>query len=439
MASGGKKPDTKRNDSNFSRLTLGDIVDMIAAQLPKGVRAGEVTTPAQFRAFMSQEILLPKAAVNSLLDAVTSAFPPGEEPLPIADHRPKDDPLKLNEILALVPKQINQQQVQDVLRAAQKDHPDVRISAPTYHEVVETNLRRAVTSGAIPKEEVVALVQKAEESDKQHLFLFEVPSGDKRLDDVNKIGRNLFGGEWPDRTGFPKFVSSAPSFSWADFRELKTAKGKFNGWILKAYDTGVKNEVQNLEMPGGRKIRIEDPRPQRLVFVAQWRPSRGLLQIHVPFGFGKIGTLAHLQTFTSALKQAMPIDEFPAWNMEPVRRRIRNHRKDKKANYVITQSTMLDAHGNRTRLTSASVSESLTNSDEANNKLDIAAKADEAQPEITARWVMPGEDENDTSDDTVRTPMGSFGTNEIAFSARVTPEIIEYVADQLVELAKAAS
>src|SRR5258707_8373869 len=96
-----------------------------------------------------------------------------------------------DELFRLVDNLCTADQVQALLRTV-KGQKDVRITAENKSDLIERNLRTAVTSRALSLDQVYELVRTAEENGNQHIFYFK-PKGKVSTESLKpeSVAKNL--------------------------------------------------------------------------------------------------------------------------------------------------------------------------------------------------------------------------------------------------------
>src|ERR1051325_3096045 len=103
---------------------------------------------------------------------------------------------ELDEALSLVKNLATIEQIQGLLRT-RKGEENVRITANTIDELVNSNLRTAVEKRAIEIEKVFDLIRDAEENGNQHIFYYKVNS--TAIADAlsfEKLAPRMWGADW---------------------------------------------------------------------------------------------------------------------------------------------------------------------------------------------------------------------------------------------------
>jgi hypothetical protein len=237
---------------------------------------------------------------------------------------------KLEDLYELILRYCNLEPVQKLIRDYKdmelpKDKAEhLKITGKNAREVVTENLKRAVDRKVIPRENVLRLLQEAEENGNQHIFFFTTDNKAslKTLSDRDVIAVKLLGQRWKESGRFPRLRLQPKGYCWSDFRPTGTG-----GWIAKLYghdtteeEAGVERREEN-ERARWVKLITQDI---RLVCLARWSPNVQLLELRVADSRAKM-LIGVLKQYLSA---AVSVDDLcEPWDLSPVRQRLFNDNK----------------------------------------------------------------------------------------------------------------
>ncbi len=222
---------------------------------------------------------------------------------------------ELDEALTLIEK-CTTEQITAVLRRY-KEKGRVKVTAPNKEELIKKNLREAVRSGEVSKEDIYDLIRENEENGNQHVWFFRPKRGLAPLFEYASVAERLFGPKWQENVAqYPSLYLKPNSFTISDFR---SSARKPKDWYLKIYGHAI---VQRAT--GGRDERDEgrfwleyQHQPLRSVILIRWN-SPDLLEIRVQRDDSRRRTLAWYEEAWAHLKPAFLREQFTPWALEPV-------------------------------------------------------------------------------------------------------------------------
>ena len=176
---------------------------------------------------------------------------------------------KYDRLLNLIEENCTIEQVKAVLRPAQ-GNKDVKVSAPSHKELIQTNLRAALESHSLDVEKVYDLLRESEENGPQHIFYLRCPSKDvQALLTLDYMLKAFFGDKAPPE---PRLDHKPNGFVISEIR--KWAQRKPADWVLKIYGH------ESFEVPTGEWIRDN---PQRIYRVYKMEDLRFVLMARWEF------------------------------------------------------------------------------------------------------------------------------------------------------------
>src|SRR5260370_5266404 len=214
-------------------------------------------------------------------------------------------------------------EIRDLLRRHKEDHPKEILVSGTKDDVVN-HLERAVAEGIVKRTEVLDLLQEAEENGDQHIFYFVPKSAAvaRRCKNGQEVASLLWGDEWKEKMGFPRFTLVPSSHEWADFRV--GLRRKPNDWIAKIYGHEVQRRLFKEEtLVDDTLVRYYKKVEQRTVSLARWNEGNGpsLLEIRVPRCDSKATLLFRREAICTRLNPALTEDDCLPWCLRKAIRR----------------------------------------------------------------------------------------------------------------------
>ena len=317
-------------------------------------------------------------------------------------------------------------QIKALLRTAQ-GNADVRLSAATKKDLIETNLADALNSHALPIEHVYDLVRDAEENGNQHIFYYVVSK--KLVSNVafDAVGTSLFGAGWASKMKFPSFRVAENKYLYSDFRAWSPGK-KPSDWLLKVYGqlqferpTGVVQHETDRKIL--REFEIED---KRIVLVVRWN-APNLLEIRVPADTSKKRVSGYLTTAWEMIGRAVTEDQVVPWDLTSARGRML---KDGKKNASIYQArdTRVRNDYNTYTIEANEVSGTLFDSED---DVETLQRTLDKKGECTQLSILWLEQKDGRPSRDIRTIMGAARVNELVIPGQCAPIDVEYVTERL--------
>ena len=316
------------------------------------------------------------------------------------------------------------------------------------------NLKRGVEKKLIPLHAVLELLRISEENGHQHIFYYK-PTGAVRdkLRDFDAVMASLFGDEWDDK--FPIFEYPKKGCSWVDAR--KGIKGKPRDWVLKTYgtDSGYKKVREETSRGGKSKTLYFDLETYKIVCLVRWNDP-DLLEVRIDTeGLGSVKKrVERLANMWKMLTPLVTEASVPKWSLERSLTSLVRDRKSEGVDYVIGDVTIKDSGRGTHRVQCPTIEESLDDVQSRGDAINILL-ADSGKGQSTiVHWKLPPqlfnretvEDDDDESasangssdqkrnkkvDLELLTACGGRFQNEVAISARVSPEIVDHVTNRL--------
>ena len=225
----------------------------------------------------------------------------------------------LDEALSLVQK-CTTKQIKAVLRAKQ-DNEYVRLSAPRKEDLIQKNLRDALTSGAVPMTDVFRLIQDSEENGDQHISYWRIPPKLREMLEFEPVAMRLFGEKWKQTVSkFPSLTLKPESYVVSDFRSVA---GKPLDWVLKIYGQASINEAVGKLQPGENGSLWQEYKviSLRSVLVVR-RNGADLLEIRVQRDGSRRRVEKWYETVWTILQPVILQQQLPTWDLTKVIRNL---------------------------------------------------------------------------------------------------------------------
>jgi hypothetical protein len=218
----------------------------------------------------------------------------------------------------LIEEQCTMDQVKAVLRPA-LGNKDVKLSAPSHKQLIQSNLRSALESHSLDVEKVYDLLRESEENGPQHIFYLRCPSKDiQALLSLDYMRKAFFGATVPPE---PQLDHVPDGFVISEVRQWSSKKPA--DWVLKIYGH------EKREVPTGEWIRNDPQRiyrvyktqETRFVLLARWN-SPSILEIRIPATDSRQRLEGWRSYLLETLRLAIPFDRFSPWTLSDVSRRL---------------------------------------------------------------------------------------------------------------------
>ena len=317
-------------------------------------------------------------------------------------------------------------QIKTLLRSAE-GNADVRLSAATKKDLIESNLADALNSHALPIERAYDLVRDAEENGNQHVFYYVVSKKLASNVTFGAVGTKLFGAGWESRVKFPSFRLAENKYLYSDFRQWSPDK-KPSDWLLKIYGqlqferpTGVVQHESNRKIL--REFEIED---KRIVLVVRWN-APDLLEIRVPTDTSKKRVSGSLSMAWHMIEGVLREDQAVAWDLTSARGRMLKDGK-KNASIYRARDTRVRNDYNTYTIEANNVSGTLFDSED---DVETLRRTLDKKGECTQLSILWLEQKDGRPSRDIRTIMGAARVNELIIPAHCGPPDAEYVTERL--------
>ena len=347
---------------------------------------------------------------------------------------------ELDETLSLVKNLATIEQIQALLRT-RKGEENVRITANTIGELVDSNLRTAVEKRAIEIEKVFDLIRDAEENGNQHIFYYRVKSRD--IADAlsfEKLAPRMWGTGWKTKLAddFPTIKLKPNDYKISDFRQLPK---KPRDWVLKIYGQAtIERYTGDVKHQGQFFWRKYVQEELRSVLIARWN-SPDLLEIRVDRNDSRRRVERWHNIVWDKLNPHVVRSQFEPWELSIGMKNLITKQTANQAIYNFRDAKVIDqARIHVTFQTEAEAGGDLFASKETRNSLNSFLSADSACDGLTVTWLPQA---NDTPQKDMRTllgvrqslemhrALGRRASNEMIVQAHSRAEDLDYVTSQL--------
>lgn len=335
----------------------------------------------------------------------------------------------LDKMLILVEEVCTKNAVQDLLRRARSDNSSVRISG-NKGEVINTNLRDAVNSGAISKAVVYDTLCSAEENGNQHIFYYVPKTKGFQLKYSNghSIANALLGNGWQDKYHFPKFELIPKGVVWSDFRTAKPV-GSEENWTIKLYaGTERRTFVEERVEGPDTVLKVYARTLSREVYLVKWHPF-GLLEMRVPREQSQKAILESLFNLWTMVEKAVDSEDFETFDLTKASRELIDRHSSQNSPYRLGDVYFMDDETGSARFAPPS-SEDDVMDHEGRQK---AIKYFETCRELTVIWLPTAA--TSSVEEELRTVIGKVRPNGILIASQATAAAVDYVTYRLWELA----
>lgn len=319
-------------------------------------------------------------------------------------------------------------QIQELLRVHKRETSKEVMVSGKKPELID-HLKNAVREGFIPFEEVVQLLQEAEENGDQHVFYFKpkTQAVAKKCKDGEGIAKEIWGSNWKSDTEFPKFTLVPSSYEWADFR-LGLRK-KPQDWIAKLYGHElsyrfVKQETLSDETLAKYYRKLET----RTVCFARWN-SPDLLELRVSRCDSKTTLLFRLNQLWTRLNPAFTPDDFVEWDLKKARRRMVEERKQNAEIYLTGSLQLIDSSSGKASFHPHTEDETADDAAERRVAIDAYVKANCACDHLVVTW-LPTSSSNALEQE-LRVVIGGKYPHEVVIPAQTSSQGVDYVTNKL--------
>lgn len=331
---------------------------------------------------------------------------------------------EVEEALSLVQGMCTAEQIKDLLRT-RKGQEGIRITAESKEDLVNRNLRDAISSKSITIDQIFDLIRSAEENGDQHIFYYR-PKTKKlaELLSLEWVARQLWGASWDKQvSNFPSIKLKPNDYRYSDFRILPK---KPKDWVLKIYGQNViTKSTGKSELRGSSIWREYVEEPLRIVLLARWN-SPDLFEIRVQRNESRRRVEDWKNRVWSMLSPALVLAQFDEWDLKgQMTRIILEH--DKNSQYTFRDASIEDEGVNAT-FQAYSDQGDLFASKRSIDAIEGYIQAEGECKGLTVAWKRkPGA----TPEKDLRTLLGARAQNEMIVFSHCSAGDLDYVTDQL--------
>jgi hypothetical protein len=331
---------------------------------------------------------------------------------------------KYDRLLKLIEDNCTIEQVKSILRPA-LGNKDVKLSAPSHKELIQSNLRAALESHSLSVEKVYDLLRESEENGPQHIFYLRCGSKDVRsLLSLEYMQKRIFGATIPPE---PCLDLKPNGFVISEVRQWSSRKPA--DWALKIYGHETR-EVATGEEDRSNPTRIAKyftTQEFRFVLLARWN-SPDLLELRIPATESRQRLDGWRNYLYGTLRPAIPFDRFTPWGLAQVSRRLFDEKDKHPTVYNLGDAKLEDEFHNIYSIQSHVADSDLFSGIAA----DSAAKGVLEHNGIhKAQRVLWLKQPNDGFSADISTLIGARQENEMVFSRHQNSRGIDYVTHQL--------
>lgn len=334
-----------------------------------------------------------------------------------------------DELFRLVELLCTTDQIKRLLRLGKEREEDVRITAEKKTDLVQRNLKEALSAGAVNLEQIYSMVRTAEENGNQHIFYFK-PRSKSYADTLTleNVARQLWGADWQKKNAFPNVRVSRNKYICGDFRLWDPAT-KPRDWIMKIYGLMVIERFTGREKEEDDRLYKEFIREElRIVLMARWN-NPDLLELRVQQDQSRRRIQAWVDQLWSMLGPAVTKDQFVPWTLAKARRRLIEEEEEHHKIYQFRDTRVIDPVSNRASFETYAPQGNLFASIESKEAIRTILRAPQSQcTHLTVTWLKS--DGGILTEDR-RTLLGDREPNEVIFPAWSEAKEVDYVTDQL--------
>lgn len=331
---------------------------------------------------------------------------------------------KYDRLLTLIEENCTIEQVKSVLRPA-LGNKDVKLSAPSHKELIQSNLRAALESHSLDVERVYDLLRESEENGPQHIFYLKCPSKDvQSLLNLEYMRKAFFGATPPPE---PRLDHKPNGFVISEIRPWSHLKPA--DWVFKIYGH------ETREVPTGEWIR-DDPKRMyrvytteeaRFVLMARWN-SPSVLELRIPATDSRERLDGWKKYLYETLRPAIPFDRFSDWNLADVSRRLFDEKDKHTKVYSLGDAKLEDEFHNVYSIQSHTPDSDLFSGVAADSAAKGVLDHNGVHKNQRVLWFKQP---NDGFSVDISTLIGARQENEVVFSRHQNSRGIDYVTRQL--------
>jgi hypothetical protein len=349
----------------------------------------------------------------------------------------RPEPGSVDHLLDLLEEACTTEQVSALLRRfrTEDNKKELKITAPNKPDLIQQNLRRAISERAIPVEEAWNLLREAEENGSQHVFYYR-PKSDAvaaAMADYDTIRNAILSGHGVQAGSIPRVPTTADSYALADCRLCAGPTTAGHKCVTKFYGSETYRERAGAERQEDGVILVPFKEvTSRTVMVAVLR-AWGLLELRIPRMDSAPLVGRMLDQLRELIAPGIDLDDFSDWDLSPAKRRILTERDQHRTVYTVGATLLGDGDGGTALITPHGEEDDL-----------FAAPARQSTVEAylgdgcacrNLRVIWHAQEQADPPTERVTTIMGSTRKsappNELIATGRVSAGTMDYVAHRL--------
>jgi hypothetical protein len=336
---------------------------------------------------------------------------------------------KYDRLLKLIEENCTIEQVKSILRPS-LGNKDVKLSAPTHKELIQSNLRAALESHSLDVERVYDLLREGEENGPQHIFYLRCGSKDvQSLLTLDYMRKSVFGAKASPE---PCLDYKQNGFLVSEVRAWSSRKPA--DWALKIYGH------ETREVATGEEDRSDPARIAkyytieefRFVLLARWN-SPDLLELRIPATESRQRLDSWRNYLYGTLRPIIPFDRFSPWGLAQVSRRLFDEKDKHPTVYSLGDARLEDEFHNIYSIQSYVPDADLFSGLAADSAAKGVLEHNGIQKAQRVLWLKQPDDGFSTD---ISTLVGARQDNEIVFSRHQNSRGIDYVTQQLRSFSK---
>ena len=302
---------------------------------------------------------------------------------------------------------------------------DVKVSASSKEELIESNLRDAFRSHSIDIERLRDLLREAEENGPQNIFYLRTTARDlvQQLT-VEHVRTTLLGAR---ASHSPSYKLKKDGFVIADIRPW--GRRKPLDWAAKFYGHETREEATGEIIQDGpnRILRVYERREYRYVLMARWN-APDLLELRVPRDSSLQRVDGWKRYLEQQMRSAVPLDRFRPWDLRAVSKKLFDNEANYKRVYRLGDAKLEDPHHNIVTFESYAPDGDLFAAAATQTAMKGLLDNDAKHKQQRILWHAQADQGIETD---ISTLIGTRIENEVTFSRHQNSQGIDYVTGQL--------
>ena len=328
-----------------------------------------------------------------------------------------------DDLLALIKEHCTADQIKGVLRTA-SGNKDVKVSAASKEELVETNLRDALRSHSLDAEKLHDLLREAEENGPQHIYYWRTTARDVAHQlTLEHVRSSLLGARAPKH---PVYALKREGYVISDIRAW--GRRKPADWAVKVYGHETREEATGETIDDGpnRFFKVYIRKEYRYVLMARWN-APDLLELRVPRDSSHQRVNGWRRYLEQMLRPAVPFDRFKPWNLQSVSKKFFEQEASHKHLYRLGDAKLEDPHHNLVTFESYAPDGDLFAAAATQSAMKGLLDNEAKHKQQRILWL----EQSDQGISEISTLIGTRTENEVTFSRHQNSQGIDYVTGQL--------